>query len=59
MQLTEEEQLEAFKGLNDSYIEMESKQPPPPKCHFKPMRFDYGEEESFWECGYCGHTKPA
>ncbi len=59
MQLTEDERLEAFIGLNDSYIEMESKQPAPPKCHFKTMSFQDGEDESWWECDYCGHTKPA
>lgn len=57
--ISEQEELDAFIGLNDSYIEMESKEPPAPKCHLKPMRFDVGEDDSWWECDHCGHTKPA
>lgn len=59
MKLSEKYELDAFIGLNESYIEMESKTPPPPKCHLKAMSFHMGEDDSWWECDYCGHTKQA
>ena len=60
-ELTQEE-IEAFNGLNESYIEMsESHAEIAPRCHFKPMAFDRGDGESYnntwWECETCGHTK--
>ena len=28
-----------------------------PKCHLKIMEFHMGEDDSWWECGSCGHVK--
>ena len=37
------------------------KEPPPPRCHFLPMKHDTADDGaetvSFWECRVCGHTK--
>lgn len=28
-----------------------------PRCHLTPMEHNIGEEECWWECRHCGHTK--
>lgn len=57
-----EEEYEAWVGLNESYDEMareiESKAP---RCHFMTMSLEGDEgtmEGAWWECSFCGHTKP-
>lgn len=52
------EEFEAFKGLEESYIEME-KNIIPPKCHFTNMTWAEGDvgDPYGWECEHCGHTK--
>lgn len=57
-----QEELNAFIGLNDSYIEMDRKNAErAPKCHFTPMSLHQGDGENYanqwWECHHCGHTK--
>lgn len=58
------EQIAAFDGLNQSYIDMESKlEAQAPRCHMKPMFLDEADSsdyytEKWWECSVCGHTKP-
>lgn len=58
MKLTREE-FEAFKGLDDSYNEMQDKiEKSAPKCHFTVMNLEHGErDEMWWECEHCGHAK--
>lgn len=55
-------EIEAFNGLNQSYIDMEEEQNKiAPRCHFRPMRIESGDGEysvdSWWACAVCGHTK--
>lgn len=62
MQPTQQE-IEAFEGLNQSYMDMEDKQNKiAPRCHFKQMFLEHGDGENYnenwWECSTCGHTKP-
>jgi ribosomal protein L37AE/L43A len=28
-----------------------------PRCHFTPMQLETLDDESWWECRHCGHTK--
>lgn len=57
MELSEAEKA-AFKGLNDSYVEMTKElEKSAPKCHFMPMFLDHCDFEYWWECSVCGHTK--
>ena len=28
-----------------------------PRCHFTYMTYEDSEDESWWECRHCGHTK--
>lgn len=28
-----------------------------PKCHFRPMEIVRDDEETYWECSVCEHTK--
>lgn len=61
MELSQAE-IEAFDGLNQSYIEMEEQQDKvAPRCHFRPMSLESGDGENsvntWWECSICGHTK--
>lgn len=57
VKLTDEE-IAAFKGLDDSYVEMERRiSEVAPTCHFRKMFLDECEGESWWECSVCGHTK--
>lgn len=30
-----------------------------PRCHFTPMKLEGWNDESWWECRHCGHTKDA
>lgn len=30
-----------------------------PRCHFTRMEWHMGEDESWYECRHCGHTKAA
>ena len=30
----------------------------PPMCHMKPMMLDASDDEQWWQCEHCGHTKP-
>lgn len=59
--LTEEE-IQNFAGLCDSYREMEEAiYRKAPSCHFRKMQFMEGDppdDSAWWECSYCGHTKP-
>ena len=56
-ELTQKE-IEAFEGLNESYIEMDRQlQEIAPTCHLTKMFFDECDVESWWECKHCGHTK--
>lgn len=55
-------EIEAFEGLNQSYIEMvEEQNKVAPRCHFRPMFLASGDGENsvntWWECSACGHTK--
>jgi hypothetical protein len=58
MKMEQEQINKIMAGMDDVYLKetklLESRSP---KCHFKPMQFEMGEEESWWECAYCGHTK--
>ncbi len=61
MDLTQQE-IEAFAGLNQSYIDMVEEQDKiAPRCHFRPMSLESGDGENsvntWWECSICGHTK--
>jgi len=56
--LTKEE-FAAFEGLEQSYVTMwEDIERTAPKCHFTTMFVDQAEDEAWWECKHCGHTKP-
>jgi hypothetical protein len=58
MDVSEEDKLDAFLGLNESYTIMEKAQRKKvPVCHFKPMIWEDGEDESGWICHYCTHTR--
>ena len=55
-------EIEAFDGLNQSFIEMvEQQNKVAPRCHFLPMSLESGDGEnsvnSWWECSVCSHTK--
>lgn len=55
-------EIEAFEGINQSYIEMvEEQNKIAPRCHFRPMFLASGDGENsvntWWECSACGHTK--
>lgn len=57
--LTKEE-FEAFEGLDYSYEKMQEEiEKTAPKCHFTIMNLEVGEDESWWECEHCGHTREA
>ena len=53
-----EEELKAFQGLEKSYqtmwLDISSNAP---RCHMKPMFVDQAEDDAWWECSHCGHTK--
>ena len=52
------QEIEAFDGLNDGYIEMERKlNKIAPTCHFRKMFFDECEGDRWREGSVCGHTK--
>lgn len=54
------EELEIFKGMEQVYVSEEKRLTErAPRCHFRPMKYETGEGESWWECSHCGHTKPA
>lgn len=56
-ELTKEE-ISAFEGLNESYVDMYDKLvKTAPTCHMVKMFFDECEGDTWWECNYCGHTK--
>ena len=61
MELTAKE-IDAFKGLDQSYKDMEDElNKRAPRCHFRPMFLDGGDgpyDEAWWECSVCCHTKP-
>lgn len=50
------EDATAFDGLELSYREMTSKIIAP-VCHFTPMSCEESDDESWWICNHCGHTK--
>lgn len=57
VELTAEE-IEAFDGLNQSYMDMEDRiNKTAPRCHFRPMAFEQEGYEAWWECSHCGHTR--
>lgn len=50
--------FEIMSEFDQLMSELERKQPPPPKCHFKHMSAESGDYGEWWyECNYCGHTK--
>ena len=54
-----EKELKAFEGLEKSYETMfKDIARKAPRCHMKPMFVDQAEDEAWWECSHCGHTKP-
>ena len=58
MSLTDKEYI-AFEGLEQSYVDMwKDISKDAPRCHMTPMLVDQAEDEAWWECGHCGHTKP-
>ena len=54
--------IEDVVGLNEANTEMvDSTYNSAPTCHFKTMRYEYGDYDSYesdkWICDACGHTK--
>lgn len=48
---------EIMAGMDAVYAEESRRAPPAPRCHLTPMQFHMGEDECWWECSHCGHTK--
>ena len=53
------EEYKAFEGLDKSYEDMwKGIEKNAPRCHMTIMSVDQAEDEAWWECKHCGHTKP-
>ena len=56
-ELSQNQVNEIMAGMERVYAEEARRAPPAPRCHMTPMTVHMGEEESWWECRHCGHTK--
>ena len=50
------EERETFEGFDQMMAEDEFRLTPP-MCHLTPMFLDQSDNEQWWECKHCGHTK--
>ena len=49
---------EIFAGMEEVYKKEEARiAKVAPSCHFMPMNYETSDDEAWWECSYCGHTK--